>query len=121
MSIECGRPFRDVIDKYVCPEVASKDGNPEDMLTTLFQQCVPHARKIFDGQNAPMKLFHVNDYVVEKTFVYGIMSLSKWLGEEWFSWGVYYWPQAPPAYISCSDPDLMLVPEPVPTMEELFG
>ena len=85
VSIRCGRPFLDVIEKYAVKEGVGKVRNPQEMLMSLFEQCVPHARKIFDGQNAPMKLFHVNDYVVEKTFVYGIMSLSKWLGPEFFS------------------------------------
>ena len=114
MSIRCGRSFQDVIEKYAVKEGVGQRRNPQEMIMSLFEQCVPHARKIFDGQNAPMKLFHVNEYVVEKTFVYGIMSLSKWLGPDFFSWGVHYWPPPPPAELPCSDPDLMPVPEPLP-------
>ena len=75
MSIRCGRSFQDVIEKYAVKEGVGKIRNPQEMLISLFEKCIPQANKIFDGQNAPMKLFHVNEYVVEKTFVYGIMSL----------------------------------------------
>ena len=39
----------------------------------------------------------MNDYVMEKAFVYGIIALSKWLGKEKFPKGVYgTWPPPPP-------------------------
>ena len=40
----------------------------------------------------------MNDYVMEKAFVYGIVALSKWLGEKRFPMGVYgKWPPKMPA------------------------
>jgi len=40
----------------------------------------------------------MNDYVLEKTFVYGIVALSKWLGAGRFPQGVYgQWPPKMPA------------------------
>ena len=39
-----------------------------------------------------------NDYILEKAFVYGIVALSKWLGEERYPCGVYgQWPPPFPA------------------------
>ena len=76
---------------------------------TLFEQCVPHARKIFSGNYAPMKLLHVNEYVIEKTFVYAMICLSKFLGQEYFSWGVFTWPPPPPPDIYASNPDIVPV------------
>ena len=39
----------------------------------------------------------MNDYVIEKTFVYAVIALSKWLSEEWFPHGIYgNWPPKPP-------------------------
>ena len=59
---------------------------------------MPKARRVFDGNYRPLKLLHVNDYVMEKAFVYGIVALSKWLGEERFPYGVYgQWPPKFPA------------------------
>ena len=77
---------------------------------TLFEQCVPHARKIFAGNYGPMKLLHMNNCVIEKTFVYAIFCLSKFLGDHWFSWGVFKWPPAPPPSVYASNPDI--VPDP---------
>ena len=50
------------------------------------------------GNNRPLRLLHVKDYVLEKAFVYGIVALSKWLGEERLPYGVYgQWPPKFPA------------------------
>ena len=69
-----------------------------ETLYKLFINTVPRARDVFQGKNTPLKLLHVNDYVMDKAFVYGIVSLSKWLGQETFPYGVFYkWPPACPA------------------------
>ena len=76
------------------------------------KQCVPHVRKIIIAGNCtPMKLLHMNDYVIEKTFVYAIICLSRFLGSDWFSWGIFTWPPAPPPSIYGSDPDIVPVPD----------
>ena len=108
-SIQCGEPFQDIIDRYAPPE---KVRVPQAMLMILFEQCVPHVRRIFAGNYAPMKLLHMNDYVIEKTFVYAMIVLSKFLGKNWFAWGVFSWPPAPPSDVYASDPDIAPVPDP---------
>ena len=108
-SVQCGEPFLDIIDRYA-PQ--GKVKVPQAMLMTLFEQCVPHARKIFAGNFEPMKLLHMNEYVIEKTFVYAMICLSKFLGDEWFPWGVFVWPPAPPPDIYVSNPDIVPVPDP---------
>ena len=81
------------------------------MLETLLEQCVPYSSKVFCGNVGVMKLLHMNDYIIEKTFVYAIVCLSKWLGKDIFSWGIYgTWPPAPPPDLHASDPDLLHVP-----------
>ena len=81
------------------------------MLETLLEQCVPHSSKICCGNYGVMKLLHMNDYIIEKTFVYAIFLLSKWLGNDIFSCGIYgTWPPAPPAELHASDPDVLHVP-----------
>ena len=64
-------------------------------------------------------MLHLNDYSLEKTFVYGIMALSKWLGQTRFPYGVYgSWPPTLPAcYIpasSMSMPVAIVQPPPLP-------
>ena len=60
-----------------------------------------------------MKLLHMNDYIIEKTFVYAMICLSKFLGKQWFSWGVFKWPPAPPPDLdlNASNPDIVPVPD----------
>ena len=107
-SVQCGEPFRHIIDRYA-PQ--SRVKVPQAMLMTLFEQCVPHAKKVFAGNYAPMRLLHMNDYVIEKTFVYAMICLSKFLGDKWFSWGVCAWPPPPPPNIYASNPEVVPVPD----------
>ena len=56
-------------------------------------------------------MLHLNDYVLEKTFVYAILCLSKWLGADTFPQGIYgKWPPAPPKNLYSCDPDVVPVP-----------
>jgi len=95
-QVRCGLPFQELIDKEAPQHILGRD--PVEQLYKLFSACVPHARRVFRGNNSPLRLLHVNDYVLEKTFVYGIVALSKWLGEERLPYGVYgQWPPKFPA------------------------
>ena len=45
-----------------------------------------------------MKMLHMNDNVIENTFVYAMIVLSKWLGTAYFPHSVFgNWPPDPPA------------------------
>ena len=84
-----------IIDRVAAQPFSARNG--PDMFYILLEKCVPCARKIFVGNNSPMKLLHMNDYVIEKTFVHAMIALSKWLGKERFSYGVFgNWPPDPP-------------------------
>ena len=94
--VRCALPFQELVDKEAPQTRFAHD--PVDALLRLFSACVPEARRVFAGACTPLRLLHVNDYVMEKTFVYGIIALSKWLGEERFPHGVYgVWPPEFPA------------------------
>ena len=94
-SVRCGLPFAAIIDREAPQPVAGR--NVQGMFSTLLSKCVPHARDIFSGNFAPIRLLHMNDYVLEKTFVYAMIALSKWMGEERFPQGLYgNWPPEPP-------------------------
>ena len=68
----------------------------KNMLETLLSKCVPCSTRIFVGNYGVTKLLHMNEYVIEKTFVYAIMCLSKWLGPDIFTCGIYRWPPLAP-------------------------
>ena len=109
-SIHCAPHFANIIDSHA-PQPRGT-ANPAQMLQTLLEQCVPYASKIFCGNYGALKLLHMNDYIIEKTFVYAIYCLSKWLGKDIFSWGIgASWPLAPPPDLYASDPDVLHVPD----------
>jgi len=94
--VRCGKPFEDFMDS-VAPK--STFGNDVvEVLYRLFSACVPEARRIFTDNVSPLRLLHVNHYVLEKAFVHGIIALSKWLGKDGWPCGVHgRWPPKMPA------------------------
>jgi len=90
-AVRCSLCFQAVVDPLAPRSHTGHD--PVETLFILFSACVPQARRVFTGHYTPLRLLHVNDYVLEKAFVYGIVALSKWLGEENFPQGVFgHWP-----------------------------
>ena len=66
-------------------------------LTEVFRQCIASPTSIFSGPVTMHHLIHLNDYDLDKTFVYGAIMLSKWLGRERLPRGVFgFWPPDPP-------------------------
>ena len=89
--VKLGIHFQELLEKDAAPTMFGKD--PVHSLERIFKRCVPCAGRIFNGNYSPLRMLHVNDYVLEKAFVYGILALSKWLGEKSFVYGVYgKWP-----------------------------
>jgi hypothetical protein len=90
-QVRCGLPFQELVDVEAPKTMLGHDA--VEVLLVLFSKCVPNARRLFDGAYRPARLLHVNDYVLDKAFVYGIVVLSKWMGVERFPQGVYgQWP-----------------------------
>ena len=45
------------------------------------------------GLFAPANFYHMNQYIVDKAFIYGVIAFSKWMGPELFPFGIYAkWP-----------------------------
>ena len=94
--VRCGLPFQEFVDAVAPKTHFGHD--PVDTLYRLFQACVPQAKHIFTAHYTPLRLLHVNEYVLEKAFVYGIAALTKWLGKDWYPLGVHgMWPPKMPA------------------------
>ena len=69
----------------------------EATLLRIFQGCIPCAEHLLSGAMSCKNLLHMNDYIMEKAFVYGAIALSKWLSDKFLPSGVYgYWPPDPP-------------------------
>ena len=91
-AVRCGLPFQTFLDHHFPP---SRLGGRDvvDALQQLFSACVPKARDISMGSYTFLRMLHLNGYVMEKTFLYGIICLSKWVGHRVFPEGLYgSWP-----------------------------
>ena len=67
--------------------------DPIEALRRLLAAFVPCHDKIFTGAYTPLRLLHMNDYVMEKAFVFAVIALSKWLGPDRWPPGFYdTWP-----------------------------
>ena len=66
-QVRCGLPFQELLDKEAPQSIIGRD--PVDALYRLFSACVPYARRVFANACRPLRLLHVNDYILEKAFV----------------------------------------------------
>ena len=80
------------------PDALAASRPAADTLMKLFQACLPCAEKAL-RQNAaysPLRILHMNDYVMEKAFVWGVIAFSKWLTKEKWPQGIHEWPPPRP-------------------------
>lgn len=64
------------------------------MLLELLDKILPGSRRLFTRRYTAAVMFREADYVAEKAFVYAVILLSKWFGEDFP--GVHAWPPAKP-------------------------
>ena len=97
--VKCGSPFRQFMAPFFAPDMFGCV-DPAELLRGLFRRCVPKPDCIFKDCNSVARMLHTNGYVLEKTFVHGIICLSKWLGRDRFPQGVFdQWPPALPMHL----------------------
>ena len=79
--------------RKVSTDPAALSLDPVGALHALLSAFVPCADQIFQGGYTPLRLLHMNDYVMEKAFVFAVIALSKWLGPDRWPMGFYEtWP-----------------------------
>ena len=112
--VRCSAKFNMLIEKYDPPR-GMLARNPVDSLYKVFEMIVPRPRQIFLAHSHLHQVIHINDYILDKTFVYGVVMLSKWLGQERLPKGVYgVWPPDPPPEVL---PPEVLPPAPPPDVD----
>ena len=95
--VRCAPTFENEVRKVWDDHVAFGP-DPVGALRAMFRAFVPCASQVFTGAYSPLCLLHMNNYVMEKAFVFGVIALSKWLGRERFPQGIYGdWPPCMPA------------------------
>ena len=94
--VKCSATFDAFLDEVACKTRGSeRDGYTS--LRSLVEMIAPgSARHLFGGEKGFLRMLHQNDYVLDKTFVCCVYSLSKWLGAEIFPNGIYAWPPVVP-------------------------
>jgi hypothetical protein len=104
--VRCSKIFAEVIAKELT-KARHQFNRPLATLNDLavalmhmFVACVgADARLIFVGERGPHRLLHVNEYNMDKAFVYAMLLLSRILKQQSFPSGFYdTWPPV------CSDP-----------------
>ena len=78
------------------------DNDSSEVLQQVLVCCIGvDARDIFVGDKGIRKLLHINDYSLDKTFVYAIMVISTVLGYSYWPCGVFgTWPLEPPPVLA---------------------
>jgi len=111
-TVRCSAAFEALL-ATVAPAGTCNDRDAVRSLGTLLDLCAPgSALKAFVGSYTIARLLHLNDYVLDKAFVYGVVCLSKWLSSEHFPQGIYdKWPPAPPPAILPIPPALLIEDE----------
>ena len=73
---------------------------PEQALKVLLRLVVPYHADIFCHAVTPIRLLRLNEYIIDKAFLYAVVSISKWLGRKNYPQGLYgQWPPPPPPHI----------------------
>ena len=90
--VRCAPTFENEVRK-VWTDTVAFGPDPVSAMRALLRALVPAAGKIFADAYTPLKLLHMNDYVMEKAFVFAVIALSKWLGPDRWPMGFYEtWP-----------------------------
>ena len=93
-TVRCGIKFQLVVSEHASPHMIAPDA--ADCLLRLFGKFMPRAPSIFVGPFTALQMLAANDFIMEKAFLYGVIALSKWLGQKHWHGGLYgHWP--PPA------------------------
>ena len=86
--------FSVILGQHYPEPLAGRDARAA--MLRVFRKCIPSPTSMFAGPISMHHLIHMNDYVLDKAFVYGAMMLSKWLGQDRLPHGVFgFWPPEP--------------------------
>lgn len=96
-TVRCSGNFDTLMDE-IAPPTHYDVKDAEKLLKTLLDKVAPgSSRYVFNGARGLLRMLHLNDYVVDKTFVCCIICLSKWLKQETFPQGIFDWPPLVPS------------------------
>jgi len=110
-SVRCAAVFDAYLDEIAPPGLGKELKDPVVALQNLLESVAPGSpRHVFQGPRTFLRFLHLNDYILDKTFVCCVVCLSKWLRPENWADGVFDWPPPVP-------PDALPV-QPAPSLVE---
>ena len=99
--LRCSASFDAFLDELLgspWEKTEEKTKDALDSLKRLLERSAPGSSTIiFSGRNSLHRMLHLNDYVLDKTYVCCIVLSSKWLRSNRFPNGIYEWPPSLPA------------------------
>ena len=91
-TVRCSAAFDSYLEE-AAPKSIGGIKDPINALSVLLDAAAPGSPKhVFVGSRSLLRCLHMNSYVLDKTFVFCIVALSKWLGKDDFPQGIYMWP-----------------------------
>ena len=92
-TYRCGAAFDDLVRKET--RLKHFEMDPGKTMHRLLAKCIPYSESIFVNQYSVLNMFQANEFVFEKTFVYAMFCLQKWLGDSFCPLLVNYPPRPP--------------------------
>lgn len=93
VSLRCSIPFQSVIEQSGM-KTSQTDRDGAILLDNILKECFgPYYCKMFQGAYQIKRMLDLNDYILDKAFVYAILAASKLLSRRRFPQGYYgNWP-----------------------------
>ena len=92
-TVRCSPNFDSYLEEVAPTKTIGGSKDPIKALSILLDAAAPgSSRYVFILSRSLLRYLHMNDYVLDKTFVFCIVALSKWLGDVKFPQGIFNWP-----------------------------
>ena len=102
--VRCSTQFQQAVMQPLGQSCPRADyGHASDVLRRILGHFIPCIKEIFDQSLvSPLCVLELNDWEMEKTMIWWIIAISKWLGGTWT--GIAEWPPTAPDAVLKTEP-----------------
>ena len=109
VKVRCGQESQRFLDPLFPRGRFGVTRDASQTLMQLWKRILPHAEHVFTGSYSPPRMFAHCDYIMEGAFLFGVIVLSKKLGNNRFPCGVYgRWPPELPEHLRPEPPSALI-------------